>query len=97
MSGGHFDYYQYKIGEIREIIENIIEKNNKPVLEEDRQDKWDDRVVHYDYSDEVIAEFKNAVEALRVAEIYAQRIDWFISDDDSEKTFFERLKEDLKK
>jgi hypothetical protein len=97
MSGGFFDYKQYNINSIKEDIEDIIEKNNKLVLKEDRRDKWDDRIVYYEFSDEVIAEFKNAVEALRVAQIYAQRIDWLISDDDSEETFFERLKEDLNK
>lgn len=95
MSGGEFDYYQYRIGDIREKIEHIIEKNKKPVLKEDREDRWDDRVVYYDYSDEIIEEFKKGVEALRVAQIYAQRIDWLISGDDGEETFFERLKEDL--
>lgn len=95
MSGGHFDYYQFRIGDIREKIEHIVELNNIPVLEEDRADKWDNRVVHFDYSDEIIEEFKKGIEALRVAQIYAQRIDWYISGDDGEETFFKRLKEDL--
>jgi len=95
MSGGHFDYDQYRIRNIRESIEHIIEKNNVPLTEEDRADKWDTRVVHFDYPDEIIEEFKKGAEALRVAEIYAQRIDWYISGDDGEETFFIRLKEDL--
>lgn len=95
MSGGHFDYYQFRISDIREKIEHIVELNNVPVLEEDRADKWDNRVVHFDYSDEIIEEFKKGIESLRVAQIYAQRIDWYISGDDGEETFFKRLKEDL--
>jgi hypothetical protein len=30
-----------------------------------------------------------------LAKIYAQRVDWFLSGDDGEETFHERLKEDL--
>jgi hypothetical protein len=45
----------------------------------------------------VIEEFKNAVKHLRVAEIYAQRVDWLLSGDDGEDTFIERLKSDLVK
>ena len=44
-----------------------------------------------------MAEFKNAVKHLRVAEIYAQRVDWLLSGDDGEDTFIERLKSDLAK
>lgn len=47
MSGGAFEYKQYKI---QNLIENLI---------------------------------------------YTKRLDWFISGDDGEETFYERLKEDL--
>lgn len=50
-----------------------------------------------DYSDEVIEKFKEAVRILNKAEIYAQRIDWLLSGDDSEESFIKRLKEDLSK
>jgi hypothetical protein len=45
----------------------------------------------------VIEKFKEGLEILRKAEIYAQRIDWLISGDDGEESFLERLKEDLGK
>jgi len=48
------------------------------------------------YSLETIQEFKNAIKALRVASVYAQRVDWLLSGDDGEKTFHSRLKADLK-
>ena len=50
-----------------------------------------------DYSDEVIEKFKEAVRILNKAEIYAQRIDWLLSGDDSEESFIKTLKEDLSK
>lgn len=47
------------------------------------------------YSPETIAEFKKGLELLKKAYVYAQRIDWLVSADDSEATFHERLKSDL--
>lgn len=34
---------------------------------------------------------------MRIAEIYATRVDWMMSGDDSEENFRERIKEDLTK
>jgi hypothetical protein len=96
MSGGHFDYDQHKIGYIADSIERIIEGNKKEVADEDRwHEVWDDRTYYYDYPDEVIEKFKEGVDLLRKAQIYAHRIDWLVSCDDGEQTFLERLKEDL--
>lgn len=95
MSGGHFDQNQHKIGYIAESIESIIERNRTPVDKKDRWGDWDDREFYYDYPDVIIEKFKKGVRILREAEVYAQRIDWLISGDDSEKTFLKRLKEDL--
>ena len=96
MSGGHFDYDQHKIGYIADSIERIIEGNKKEVADEDRwHEVWDDRTYYYDYPDEVIEKFKEGVDLLRKAQIYAHRIDWLVSCDDGEQTFLECLKEDL--
>ena len=97
MSGGHFDYNQYRIGYIAESIESIVEKNRMPVDKKDRLDSWDDREFYYDYPDEIIEKFKEGVKILKQAEIYAQRIDWLLSGDDGEESFLKRLEEDLKK
>jgi hypothetical protein len=37
-----------------------------------------------------------AVKQLRIASIYAQRVDWFFSGDDGEESFLERLSKELK-
>lgn len=47
------------------------------------------------YSKETIKEFKKGIKILKMAEIYAQRIDWLLSGDDGEENFHERLKEEL--
>ena len=76
MSGGHFDYDQYKIGYIADSIEYMIEKN--------------------DFRTDVLHHMKNAIKVLRTAEIYAQRVDYFVSGDDSADDFLRRLHDDLK-
>ena len=38
---------------------------------------------------------KEAYRQIRIAEIYATRVDWMMSGDDSEESFRERVKEDL--
>lgn len=46
-------------------------------------------------SDETINAMKEAYRQMRIAEIYATRVDWMMSGDDSEESFRERIKEDL--
>ena len=89
MSGGHFDYNQYKIGYIADSIEQLIYDNNSEELNEygDRKSR--------DYTEETISKFCTALRLLRRAEIYAQRIDWLVSCDDGEDTFHKRLALDL--
>lgn len=85
MSGGYFDYKQWWIDHIADEIEQLIKTNNTP-------DEWGDA---RNYSGETIERFNIAVALLRNAAIYAQRIDWLVSGDDSEETFHKRLLEDL--
>ena len=40
---------------------------------------------------------KEAVRALKIAQVYAQRVDWLLSGDDGEESFLSRLEEELKK
>ena len=107
MSGGHFNYDQYKIGYIADDIEQEIEKNGRPKTKEelkeeywrgdDWYDKYPEELNYYKYPDELIEKFKEAIKILRTAEIYAHRVDWLLSGDDGEKSFLKRLKEDLEK
>lgn len=50
-----------------------------------------------DYSRATVEKMHDGLEALRIAYIYAQRIDWLVSGDDGEDSFLRRLKEDLAK
>lgn len=47
------------------------------------------------YTSDTIEEFKKGVHFLKLASIYAHRIDWLPSSDDGEDSFHIRLKEDL--
>lgn len=95
MSGGHFDYHQYRIREIADNIEDIIQKNGKK-KEYEIEYSWENEN-YYEYPPEVINKMKEGLDILRKAEIYAQRIDWLISGDDGPETFLKRLQEDLNK
>jgi hypothetical protein len=44
----------------------------------------------------VIEKFKEGLEIIRKAEIYAQRIDWLVCGDDGPESFLRRLEQDLK-
>lgn len=48
-----------------------------------------------EYSPQTISEFLTGLYYLRRAYVYAQRIDWLLSDDDGEEEFHHRLQEDL--
>lgn len=106
MSGGAFEYNQRKIGYIADEIEQTIRNSGKEKTTDELKDqygyncdqwleKYPEDKYHYQYPAEVLTELKAAVHSLRVAEIYAQRVDWLFSGDDGPETFIERLNEDL--
>lgn len=87
MSGGHFDYKQYDIGQIADSIDQLIINNNK--------------LNEYNYannfSEKTLNQFRRGTDLCKKAQIFAQRIDWLVSGDDDEESFYNRLKEDLNK
>ena len=58
-------------------------------------DRYPDDADVLELSDETINVTKEAYRQIRIAEIYATRVDWMMSGDDSEENFRERIKEDL--
>jgi len=85
MSGEHFDYKQYQIGNIADDIELLIEDN----LHKDEYGYC------RNYSEKTLVELTAAIRALRIAEVYAHRVDWLVSRDDSEEDFHHRLRLEL--
>ena len=86
MSGGHFDYMQYRISDIATMIDELIASNDTP----------DEDGYSYNYTPDTINKFLLASATLKVAAKMAQRIDWLVSGDDSEESFHERWSEELK-
>jgi hypothetical protein len=80
MSGGHFGYAQYKIDQIADQISEVIRRNDESP---------------FPYRPEVVQRLIEAVNALEVAFVYAQRVDFLICGDDNEENFERRLLEDL--
>jgi hypothetical protein len=107
MSGGHWDYLQYRFTDVVEDIQNIVERNGKEKTREElkneswRDPEWYEKYpedkFHHKYPDEVIKEFNKGAEIIKKAQVYMQRIDWLLSGDDGEESFIKRLKEDLEK
>lgn len=95
MSGGTFDYLQYRLEEAVDRIQEEIDNNNiKPEwYNAYNVQYWNG----YRWTDDTIAEFKKGIELIQKAKIYMQRIDWLLAEDDGEETFHKRLKEDLEK
>mgnify|MGYP001122404041 CR=1 FL=1 len=101
MSGGAFDYNQYRIRDIYEQIERELESQGK---EKPKEELWMRKEYYEEYPEEKFEHvyredvqqiFKDGIEILKKAEIYAQRIDWYLSGDDNEDSLVSRLKEDL--
>jgi hypothetical protein len=82
MSGGYFEYNQYKLEVMAEEIESLIENNNKAhtnIYGEIKEARYLDS--------EIIEKFKEAAYNLRRTRDMVQRIDWLLSSDDSEQSF----------
>ena len=89
MSGGEFDYEQYRINNAASRLEEIIAQQNNAHL--NINEEW----CIPKYSSKTIDQFKIALGLLRKSAIYLHRIDWLVSADDGEDTFHQRLIEDL--
>jgi hypothetical protein len=105
MSGGRFNGDQRRIGYIVEDIKETIERSGRPKTEEEKKDEgWNDVNWYVKYPEdlnwhayppEILDKFKEAIYYLERAQIYAQRVDYYLSGDDGEETFLERLDEEL--
>ena len=90
MSRGKFNYLQYHINTIAELIESLILGNK-----ESAPNEWE-CMRGYHFPDKIIDKFKESIPILKQAYIYAHRIDWLVSGDDSPDMFLKRLAHDLK-
>jgi len=89
MSGGHFDYQQYRLQDIADEIVKLIHRNDDQTPNDWGCPRGGS------YSEAALKEFWTAVQLLRQAQTYTDRIDWLVSGDDGEEMFHQRLKADL--
>jgi hypothetical protein len=89
MSGGHWDYVQYKLEDIADELEKLVQENNSSEVDEYGQ------LIGKNYSEETIAELLIGVTFILAAATYIHRIDYLLSGDDGEDTFHSRLAEDM--
>jgi len=101
MSGGAFDYNQYKIRQILEVIQHELDKQGQEkqieVWQKEYFEKYPEARFEEVYREDIQQIFKDGIDILKKAEVYAQRIDWFLSGDDGEDSLVSRLKSDLDK
>jgi len=91
MSGGHFNYKQYEIGQIADEIEQFIVTNDSQEL-----DEWGSEKGRH-YPPEIIERFKIAAQQCRIAQAMIQRVDWLVSGDDGPESFLKRWDVELQK
>lgn len=102
MSGGRFNYDQFRIKSIAEEIEEYLdymgtEKDDVDSLwMREFYDKYPEERYRRVESDIVQEKMREAIKVLKVAHIYAQRVDWYLSGDDGEESFLSRLEQELK-
>ena len=102
MSGGRFDYDQFRIKSIAEQIQEYLDDMGKERYDVDSSfmrdfyDKYPEAKYNRVESKEVQEKMREAIKALKIAYIYAQRVDWYLSGDDGEESFLSRLEQELK-
>jgi hypothetical protein len=84
-SGRYFGFMPFYIETIADDIETMIWQNDNEEAEDD----------NFNFSPETIVEFQKAVRALRLAYIYAERIDRLAVYAENQPTFHARLKQKL--
>ena len=92
MSGGYFEYNQWKVEELAEDIDRAIARSTR--LLDNPPDK-NDYEHCYVYTPETLAKFTEARDTLRRAAKMAQRVDWLLSGDDGEDSFHKRWEEEV--
>ena len=90
MSGGHFSYKQHHMLDMADDIGSQILTNDST-----EKNEFGDNIGNR-YNAETINEFETARKVLKLAYVYAQRIDWLLSGDDGEDSFHIRLQAQLK-
>jgi len=83
MSGGHFNYAYFRIGELADDLKFEIENNDNP-----DKDEWGDSLSH-GYSKQTVTMLWEAQKTLQRASELARAVEWLYSGDTGEESFKE--------
>lgn len=89
MSGGTWEYIQYRFQDIGDDLERLIKNNDSDEL----NDYGD--VVGRHYKPETIQKLKEAATHVRETAIMLQRVDYLLAGDDGEESFHKRWNSDM--
>ena len=101
MSGGTFDGKQYIIDEIAYDITEELDRQGKPKPKKELfssneyYERHPEECFYITHREDVQKAMMDAVKALRIAAVYAQRVDYYLAEDDSEDSFISRLQDEL--
>lgn len=84
MSGGHFQYQQYRLDDMADTIDRMIENNDST-----EPDEYGFKTGRH-YPPDIIARFRETRDALKRVAAMVQRVDWLVSGDDGEDSFRQR-------
>ena len=93
MSGGHFEYVEFRIEEAAREIARLIRINTNVYPPPNAFGYAEDT---YSYPPDIIARFKETSVALQRAAAMLRRVDYLICADDGEDSFRIRWEEELK-
>jgi len=89
MSGGSWDYIQYRFHDIGDDLERIIDENDSNEL-----DQWGSPVGRH-YKAETIEKLRQTATHVREAVVMLQRVDYLLANDDNEESFHKRWNKDM--
>ena len=89
MSGGHFDYMQYRIDQAADDVLGFIQRVESGVADEFGYKP--------EYSQATLEKMRETVAALKRAAAMLQRVDWLVCGDDGEESFHHRWQGEVPK
>lgn len=97
MSGGHFDYDDFKIKQIGEELEIIAETNEKLKEQEIPEDNYSMKAFYSRIPEDIIEDIKFSGKLLKIMGDVVHEIDYYLSGDTGDDSYRERVKKILDK
>lgn len=103
MSGDYFGFQEYQIYEIVNTIEEVLNRQGKRKPKDELYgdikyyEEHPEEMYYYTYPEIIQEKIKEGIKQLKIASVYARRIDFLLSSDDGDESFIFRLSEDLNK